>query len=398
MSDAYAWLNAWLDRHEADLVALRRDLHAHPELGWEERATTERVARELSAAGLAPRVLDSGTGLVCDVGSGGPVVALRADIDALPVADVKDVPYRSKVAGVCHACGHDVHTTVLTGAGLALAEAGLDLGGTVRLIFQPAEELTPGGALEVIRAGLLERVGFIAALHCDPRLDVGLVGMRVGPITAAADWLDVTVTGPGGHTARPHLTGDLVWALAKVATETPAWLGRRVDPRAALSLVWGSIHAGDTHNVIPAVGRLSGTVRMLDVTVWEGAVELVRRAIAAATADTGVEVAVDYVQGTPPVVNDADVVAAMERAVQRVVGQDAVVPTETSLGAEDFGWYLADVPGAMARLGVRRHGGETRDLHRGDFDVDEAAIGVGVRTLVATALEGLSRAAGGRAI
>jgi amidohydrolase len=299
---------------------------------------------------------------------------------------------------VCHACGHDVHTTVLTGTGLALAEAAPDLGGTVRLIFQPAEELTPGGALEVIREGLLERVEFIAGLHCDPRLDVGRLGMRVGPITAAADWVDVTVTGPGGHTARPYLTGDLVWAMGRIAAEAPAWLGRRVDPRAALSLVWGSIYAGDAHNVIPAHGHLAGTVRMLDVEVWAGAEQLVRRAIDAVTVDSGVAVRVDYVQGTPPVVNDADVVAAMDRAARRVISPDAVVPTETSMGAEDFGWYLSSVPGALARLGVRPLGGVTRDLHRGDFDADEGAIAVGVRVLVATALEGLSRAAGSRGI
>ena len=174
-----------------------------------------------------------------------PAVALRADIDALPIIDEKDVPYRSLNRGACHACGHDVHTSILLGTGLFLARAAAAgaLPGKVRLIFQPAEEV-PGGALDVLAAGGIASVDRIFALHCDPQLDVGKIGTRTGPITAACDKLKVKLTGPGGHTARPHLTADLVYALGKIITELPAALSRRIDPRSGLSLVWGRVSAG----------------------------------------------------------------------------------------------------------------------------------------------------------
>ena len=264
-------LTAFLARNERELIGFRRDLHMHPELAFAEHRTTGRIAERLRAAGLQPRVLPVGTGLVCDVGSGpGPVVALRADIDALPLTDEKEgSPYRSTVPGVAHACGHDVHTTVLLATGLFLAQqerAGA-LPGRVRLFFQPAEEL-PGGAVEVVRAGEMEGVERVFALHCDPRLTVGKVGLRTGGITAACDQLRVRLSGPGGHTARPHLTADLVYALGKVVTELPAQLSRLVDPRAGFSLVWGRVSAGSAPNVIPDDAVAEGTVRCLDDEAW----------------------------------------------------------------------------------------------------------------------------------
>src|SRR5215475_9549899 len=217
-----AELDVFLAGHEPELIRFRRDLHAHPETGYHEYRTTRRVALRLEAAGLKPAILPKGTGLIVDIGDGAPgepVVALRADIDALPLNDEKDVPYRSVNRGACHACGHDVHTAILLGAGLYLARTAAvrGLGGTVRLIFQPAEEV-PGGAMDVMAAGGIASVDRIFALHCDPRLDVGKIGTRVGPITVACDRLTVKVSGPGGHTARPHLTADLVFALGKIIT------------------------------------------------------------------------------------------------------------------------------------------------------------------------------------
>ena len=194
MSPASA-VDRWLAAHEAELVALRRDLHMHPELGWTEHRTTKVLVERLEAAGLAPEVLAGGTGLVCDVGEGdGPLVGLRADIDALPLQDVKDVPYRSRTPGTCHACGHDVHTAVVLGAGLALAT--LRLPGRVRLFFQPAEELMPGGAIDVVRQGWADELSVVYGLHCDPSLEVGRVGVKSGPITAAADSVRVRLSGP----------------------------------------------------------------------------------------------------------------------------------------------------------------------------------------------------------
>jgi amidohydrolase len=396
-------LSTFLARHEAELVDFRRDLHAHPEIGYHEHRTTRRVKLRLEAAGLRPVVLPKGTGLLVDVGpeigraglggssrssSDGPVVALRADLDALPIADEKDVPYRSTVAGACHACGHDVHTTVLLGAGLFLARiaAAGALPGRVRLVFQPAEEV-PCGAMDVLAAGGIASVDRIFALHCDPRLDVGKIGTRVGAITAACDKITVRVSGPGGHTARPHLTADLVYALGKIITELPAALSRRVDPRSSLSLVWGRVSAGSAANAIPDDGIAEGTVRCLDDEAWHAAPNLVKALTESVASAYGVVADLTYQRSVPPTVNEAISTAMVEAAADRVLGAEALVSAPQSLGGEDFAWYLESIPGALARLGTRRPGsGDDFDIHQPAFDVDERAIGIGVRLMAATAL------------
>jgi amidohydrolase len=397
-NDLAAELDKFWAAHEAELIEFRRDLHANPETGNNEHRTTRRVALRLAAAGLRPQILPKGTGLLVDIGQNypeRPVVALRADLDALPMADEKQVPYRSTVPGVCHACGHDVHTTILLGAGLFLAaqaEAGL-LPGRVRLIFQPAEELG-SGALDVLAAGGLNGVGRVFALHCDPRLDAGQLGVRSGAITAACDKVRVRVSGPGGHTARPHLTADLVFALGKIVTELPAALSRRVDPRSSLSLVWGRVSAGNAPNAIPDEGLVEGTIRCLDDEAWRSAPDLVKELVDSVAAAYGVRAAVDYERNVPPTVNDAVSAEMMSHAAASVLGRDAVVDTAQSLGGEDFAWLLEEMPGALARLGTRVPGSATAfDLHQPSFDVDERCVGVGVRVTAATALTALWDAA-----
>ncbi|MEV5004571.1 amidohydrolase [Streptomyces sp. NPDC093064] len=379
----------------AELVAFRRDLHMHPELGNQEFRTTAAIKERLEKAGLAPRVLPTGTGLVCDIGGdpggGGPaVLALRADIDALPIPDTKsEIPYRSTVPDRAHACGHDVHTTVALGAGLVLADLhrqGL-LPRPVRLIFQPAEEVLPGGAAEVIKSGALEGVGRIVAVHCDPRVDAGRIGLRQGPITSACDRLEVSLDGPGGHTARPHLTTDLVTAVARVVTDVPALVGRRVDTRAGLAVTWGRIESGHAPNVVPQHAELAGTVRCLDINAWRQAPDIVVAAIDEVANLHKAKSEINYVRGVPPVVNEPVVTELLRDAMIARRGAANVEDTEQSLGGEDFSWYLEHVPGAMARLGVRTPGERTvRDLHQGDFDADESAIRVGVELFTAAAL------------
>ena len=384
-------------RHAAELVAFRRDLHAHPELGHAEVRTTRVVRERLEAAGLTPEVLPGGTGLWCDIGTGERATALRADIDALPIADVKDVPYRSTHAGVAHACGHDVHTSAVLGAALVLAElddAGL-LPGRVRVVFQPAEEQMPGGALDVIAARVIEEVDEIFALHCDPRLEVGKLGVREGPITAACDRIKIVLRGPGGHTARPHLTCDLVQALGTLVTELPAALAKRVDPRAGLSVVWGRVSAGSAPNAIPERGEVEGTLRCLDSETWASAPMLVRQLADTIVAPYGASAEVTYVRGVPPVDNEAGCAEVLAEAARRSIGPTSVVPTPQSLGGEDFAWYLEHVPGAFGRLGTAsRKDRHQRDLHQGSFDVDERAIELGVRVLCSAALLALGRTAG----
>jgi amidohydrolase len=375
--------------HGHRLVSVRRDLHAHPELGRQEHRTTGLIAESLAHVGLSPRVLPSGTGVMCDVGDQPPTIALRADIDALPIPDVKDVPYRSTVDGVAHACGHDVHTTVLLGTGLALARVaardGLPRG--VRLVFQPAEELIPGGALDAIDAGAAEGIERFFAVHCDPMIDVGQVGLKAGSITSASDLVEVTVTGPGGHTARPHLTVDLVSALGAVVSQTPGLLARRVDPRAGVALVWGQVNSGTVSNVIPRTGAARGTLRTLSRDVWHTLPPLLDDVVRSVASPYGVGVEVTHTRGVPPVVNDSASLAQLREATLDSVGADAVTGSEQSLGGEDFGWYLEQAPGALARLGVRSPGSQVRlDLHQSSFDVDERCIAVGVKLLSGLAL------------
>ena len=374
-----------------DVIALRRDLHAHPELAYAEHRTTAAIMTALRTMGLQPQVMATGTGVVCDLGPGEhPLIALRADIDGLPIRDEKDVPYRSTVDGMCHGCGHDAHVAILLAAAEQLAQS--PLAGRIRLVFQPAEETVPGGAYGVVESGVVDGIGQIFALHCDPRLPTGEIGLRVGAITAACDRVDVTFSGPGGHTSRPQLTADLVYALGLVITELPGLLSRRVDPRSGMSLVWGSADAGRAANAIPTTGTLRGTVRVLDRDTSAKAEGLVSELIAQIVAPTGVRVEIDYQRGVPPVVNDATAVALQRAAVAATLGPDAAVDTEQSMGGEDFGWYLNRVSGALARLGVRPVGGPGFDLHQGTFDIDESALELGVRYTVALAHEALAAA------
>lgn len=375
---------------EPELVELRRDIHRNPEVARMEHRTTTVVAERLRLAGLTPRRLE-GTGLICDIAPPGtdPIsarklrrVILRADLDALPLTETSGLPYAS-TNGFTHACGHDVHTAVVVGAGIVLAELAREglLDASVRLLFQPAEEVQPGGAADVIAEGVLEGYDEVYALHCDPKLDVGHIGSRIGPITSASDTVTVTISSDGGHSSRPHLTGDVVFALGQVITQAPAVLGRRIDPRAGVNLTWGAVEAGKAANAIPARGMVTGTLRCLDETAWQRAEELLDDVIEQIVAPYDVDIEVEIIRGVPPVVNDEPCVARLDEAARRIIGPHSVVLTEQSLGGEDFGWYLLHIDGAMVRLGTRTPGGRAYDLHQSDLVIDERAIGYGVRLL-----------------
>jgi len=394
------WLDDFLDSHTEELVTFRRQLHAHPELSGQEVETSAAVAARLEVAGLEPRLITDGVGLLCDIGSPGPgtpVVALRADLDALAMNDEKDVHYASQVPGVAHACGHDVHTTVVLGAGLALARYMGEHGvvGGVRLVFESAEETVPGGALDAIDAGALEGVSAVYGLHCDPKLDTGRLGTRVGPISSAADMVRVELSGPGGHTARPHETVDLVTVASRLALELPEEVRDRAARLGTVSLVFGALRTGAAANVIPTHAELLGSIRTPERQAWNALPEILKDAVAVVEADLGVRATVDYTRGVPPVVNDEEATRRLERSARAVLGPGAVVDAPQSAGGDDFSWYLEQVPGSYARLGVNDpgNGREALDLHAGNFDVDEGAIGIGIRVLTAVALDTLAEAA-----
>ncbi|MQA08558.1 MAG: amidohydrolase [Pseudonocardiaceae bacterium] len=382
------WLDKWLAEHATDVIAWRRHIHANPELSRREFATTELVASTLRSAGLRPEVLP-GTGLICEIGSGEKCVALRADLDALPITEGSGLPFASGVDGVAHACGHDAHTTALLAAGLAMASAP-ELPGRVRLVFQPAEEVMPGGAQDVLAAGGLDGVDRIFGLHCDPQLEVGKVGTRVGAITSATDLIELRLKSPGGHTSRPHLTADLVHALGTVITGLPTLLSRRVDPRSGTVLVWGSVHAGEAPNAVPQDGTLRGTLRTADHEVWAELEPLVTSLVESLLAPTGVGYELNYRRGVPPVVNERESTRLLRAGVRAALGEQALTGTPQSSGGEDFGWYLEQLPGAFARLGVWPGHGPKRELHQSTFELDERALLTGVRVFVHTALAALS--------
>jgi amidohydrolase len=243
--------------------------------------------------------------------------------------------------------------------------------------------------MRIIAEGALDEVERIFALHCDPGIDVGRIGLRLGPLTSAADRVEVRLSGTGGHTSRPHLTGDLTFALAKVTTELPAVLSRRMDPRAGVSMVWGSLHAGAAANVIPDHGVVTGTVRILDAQAWADCEAVVRTVVDEIVRPYAVTAEIDYQRGVPPVVNEPQSNRILADAVRSVLGESGQVTAPQSLGAEDFAWYVDSVPGAMMRLGTRTPGGTTYDLHQGDLRVDERAVGIGARLLAEAAVRAL---------
>ena len=392
---------ASVQRVMGEILDIRRDIHAHPELAWAEVRTSQLVAQRLATAGLEPQLLHP-SGVVVDLGAERPryVVGLRADIDALPLAERTDLPFRSRVEGVSHACGHDVHTAALLGALLALREhEGLLVaaGIGVRAVFQPAEESMPGGARDMLDRGIADGVHSFFALHCDPHRDLGSVGVRRGPITAASDEVRVIVSGDGGHTSRPHLTQDVTYALAKIVTDLPAALSRRIDPRSVAALVWGSVHSGLAPNVIPDTGEARGTLRMLDPAAWENISPLLEELVPSIASPYRVKTQLRHTRGVPPVVNTAIGAQTLRAAASIGIGPGAVGDTEQSMGGEDFAWLLQGREGALARLGTRTPGGETFDLHRGDLVVDEGAVELGARLLATVPFAAYEQAAAGSA-
>jgi len=304
-------------------------------------------------------------------------------MDALPMLERTGAPYASTVPNVAHACGHDAHSAILLGTGLALASVP-ELPVGIRLIFQAAEELMPGGAIDAIEAGALNAVSRIFALHCDPRLAVGRVAVAPGPITSAADSVEITLHSPGGHTSRPHLTADLIYGMGAVITGLPGVLSRRIDPRNSTVMVWGAVNAGAAANAIPQTGILAGTIRTASRDTWMSLEDIVRQAVSALLLPLGIEHSLQYRRGVPPVVNEEVSTHIIMHAIE-AVGPEMLADTRQSGGGEDFSWYLEEVPGAMARLGVWPGTGPQLDLHQPTFDIDERALAIGTLVLEAAA-------------
>lgn len=328
------FINEWFNAHRAEVIAWRRHIHRHPETANQEVGTTNFLASILQDYGLVPQRFPQ-TGLMIDIGPDTELgrLAFRADIDALPVTEVTGLEYTSEVPGKMHACGHDVHTTVALGLACALADFqrvhDLPLG--IRVIFQPAEEVWVGGATDVIEWGALEGVHSIFAIHAEPKLRVGRIGIRAGAITSATDVVELKIKGPGGHTSRPHLSADVVYALGKVITELPALLSRRVDPRTGTVLVFGQVNSGYAPNAIPETGSLTGTMRTADIGIWRDMQSLFTELVDQILAPVGVEHELTYNRGVPPVLNDDVATALLASAAQSIDPQAVVQAPQLSL-------------------------------------------------------------------
>ena len=370
-------LDLAIQAHAVEGVALRHAMHRHPELSRVERDTTARLEQALAGVPCRVRRGPDEVGLIVDLGPPGPRPCLRADIDALALTECTGVAFSSETPGVMHACGHDVHTAVVLTALKALADTLPDR--PFRFLFQPAEEATPGGSLDLIRAGALEDVTGILALHCDPTRPVGRVGLQAGPLTAAADVFEVTLNGRGGHSARPHETDDLVLAACQLVTQLHLAFDRCVDARAPLTLTVCVFQAGDrSANVMPERVRFAGTLRTSCAQARARSEGVFTRVIEAARLSTGAHIDYTIKRGAPPVVNDAALVEALRNACINVLGTSGVEPIGLpSMGGEDFAWYLDHVPGALLRVGT----GVGAPLHSPQFTADDAVIPIAARVM-----------------
>ncbi len=361
-------------------LELRRALHRNPEPSYQEHVTTQLIAEAFVATGISPHLRPGRTGLWADVG-GEPKVGFRADIDALPIDEPEENLPVSTNPGWMHACGHDFHSAVAFGIARVIDQLQLPAG--VRVLFQPAEEAFPGGAIELVGEGLIDGLSSILAFHVDPTLQAGKIGARTGPITASADKFAISLYGPGGHTARPHQTVDLIPAAARIIVDLPATLRASIDSQRPLIVSFGAIHGGSTENVIPTRIELKGTARTVDPEVWALLPALVDKTLSNLTAVSGASYDLEYQQAIPPVINDESVVSRAVAGIERMLGKGIVTDTPTSMGGEDFANYLEVIPGALLRLGAAKGRG---DLHSSTFQADERCVSNGILSGVSALL------------
>jgi amidohydrolase len=380
-------------QHADEFIAVRRHLHAHPELSYQEKATCAFVQSKLASFGIAYEPV-AGTGVLGTISGRNPsarVIALRADMDALPISEQTDVPYRSTNEGVMHACGHDVHTSILLGAARILQELRNDWEGTIKLLFQPGEERNPGGASYMIRDGALEnpRPQGIIGLHVHPGLDVGQFSFRKGRVMASADEIYITIRGRGGHAAAPHLTADTILIASELVTSLQQVISRNRNPLSPSVLSICSFNGGHTTNVIPTEVKLMGTFRAMDETWRFRAHELIRKHAIGLVESLGGEIDLHIDVGYPTVDKDPALTGAAWKLAEEFAGKDKVHETEMRMGAEDFGYYTQVIPGCFYRLGVRNESrGIVHNVHTPQFDIDETAIehGMGMMAWLGSSL------------
>jgi hippurate hydrolase len=370
-----------------EFTAVRRHLHAHPELSFQEFETTAYIQRQLTAFGVPFKAGIAGTGIIALIEGKNPAsktIALRADIDALPITEANDVSYKSTNTGVMHACGHDVHTSCVLGAARILHEVREQLEGTIKILFQPGEEKHPGGASIMIEEGALEnpRPDAILGLHVHPSLEVGKLGFHAGKYMASADEIYITVKGKGGHAAQPHLTTDTILVASQLVVSLQQIISRNNNPFSPSVLSICAFNGGFTTNVIPSEVKLMGTFRAMDETWRFKAHELIRRQAAGIAEALGAEIEIEILVGYPTLYNNEAVTGKARAIATDYLGAEYVGDTEIRMGAEDFAFYSQVIPACFFRLGTGNVAkGITSGVHTPTFDVDEHAIEVGMGTM-----------------
>ncbi len=382
-----------LAQKDAEYVRqLRRKLHAHPELAFHEFATTELIAQELTNCGLEVKTWEGKTGVlgILQGAKPGKVIALRADIDALPLTEKSGLEFTSQNEGVCHACGHDLHTSVLLGAVRVLSQMREQLAGTIKFIFQPAEE-TLGGSQSMIERGVLTnpQVEAIFGLHTWPDLPEGTVGYKAGSFMASADSVDVKIIGRAGHAAHPHRSIDPVVAAAAVVQGVQSFISREIAPIDSAVITFGSIHGGTVRNIIAGDVTLAGTIRCASKEVRDNMPGMLERMIQNTAAAYRCTAEINYQAGNPPVVNDEKLTNVVTEAAQKILGAEKVKPVASmSMGSEDFAWYMEQVPGCVYRLGTHTEEAQSHlALHNPEIRFGEKALLTGVEVMSSVALE-----------
>lgn len=376
-------IKALASQYKDEFVGVRRHLHAHPELSYQEFETSAYVQQKLKEYSI-PFTVKATTGVVGLIEGRNPsarIVALRADMDALPIAEANEVPYKSTRQGIMHACGHDVHTTCLLGAARILSETKEDWEGTVKLIFQPGEEKNPGGASLLIKEGVLESPApqCIFGLHVNPQLEVGKLSFRDGKVMASADELYITVRSKGGHAAAPHLTADTILIASHLVVALQGVISRNCNPLSPSVLSISSFQGGNTTNVIPAEVKLMGTFRAMDEEWRFKAHGIIKKLTTELVESMGAEVDVHIDVGYPTVYNHEALNEKARALAEDFMGAQNVSETEVRMGAEDFGYYSQIIPGCFYRLGTaNKVTGITSGVHTPTFDVDENAIEIGM--------------------
>ena len=375
------------------LIEIRRHLHQWPELSFEEYETGAFVSRTLHDLGVPHETQVARTGVVGLMGNDGPVIALRADLDALPIQEENDVPYKSRRPGVMHACGHDAHTTMLLGAAMLLKRVEDQLPGKVKLIFQPAEEIIGGdgysGAKLMVKEGVVEDVDAIIGIHVDPTLPVGFVGVRPGPMMAAADRIEIDILGKKAHGAYAYLGTDAIVLAAQVILAAQTLISRRIPAVQEGVVTFGEIHGGVRDNIISDRVRLTGTVRSFDPAIRDQ-LERELEDVVSIVQKMGGDYTYHYARGNPPVINDGQLTGFVARAAGQALGGDHVREAAKTTGAEDFSWYMLHTRGTFVRVGVKNPDWpEIRPLHTPTFDIDERALAVGATVIAYSAFRWL---------